>query len=81
MFVVPQSGPIPADATIQPVCVFGVVGPSGLLVEAHSLQPGDANSKAAMEFAKSMTFPSPNQAATRPLQHFVFIIEKFVAPR
>jgi hypothetical protein len=80
-FVIPQSSPIPADAIIQPVCVFGVIAPSGQLVEAHSVQPGDPNSKAALEFAKSMTFPAANPTAARPLQRFVFIIEKFVAPR
>jgi hypothetical protein len=69
------NGPIPTGATAQPVCVFGLVTPSGQLVEAHSLQPSDLNSQAAVEAAKQMNF-SPS---VPPQQHFVFVIEKFVS--
>jgi hypothetical protein len=73
------AGNAPApDATIQPVCVFGVVSPSGEMVEAHSLQPSDPNSRAAVDFAKA-THYSPSDPAGRPAQHFVFVIEKFAA--
>ena len=66
------------DANIQPVCVFGVVSPAGQIVEAHSLQPSDPNSRAAVDFAKA-THYSPSDPAGRPAQHFVFLIEKFAA--
>jgi hypothetical protein len=72
-------GPFAAGATAQPVCVFGLVTPSGQLVEAHSLQPADPNSNAAVEAAKLIDFSPPDPIVTRPQQHFVFIIEKFVS--
>jgi hypothetical protein len=59
--------------------VFGLVTASGQLVEAHSLQPSDPNSQAAVEAAKQINFAGPAQLGTRPQQHFVFIIEKFVS--
>jgi hypothetical protein len=77
MSVFPGKGSVAPDATIQPVCVFGVITPSGELVEAHSLQPSDPNSKAALEYAKTMSFRAPVTPAGGPEQHFVFIIEKF----
>ena len=73
------NGPIAAGATAQPVCVFGLVTPAGELVEAHSLQPSDPNSQAAVEAAKQMSFANPAPLVQRPQQHFVFIIEKFVS--
>jgi len=72
-------GPFPSGATAQPVCVFGLVTPSGQLVEAHSLQPSDPNSQAAVEDAKRINFSSPSLPGARPQQHFVFVIEKFVS--
>jgi len=48
-------------------------------VEAHSLQPTDPNSQAAVEAAKQIDFSSPAPIVGRPQQHFVFIIEKFVS--
>jgi len=72
-------GPYAADATAQPVCVFGLVTPTGQLVEAHSLQPTDPNSQAAVEAAKQIDFSNPTPIVGRPQQHFVFIIEKFVS--
>lgn len=77
--VFPDGKRVEPGATIQPVCVFGLVTASGQLVEAHSLQPSDPNSQAAVEYAKSMSFFSPTPPSDRPAQHFVFIIEKFVA--
>jgi len=75
-----ESGPYPGGATAQPVCVFGLVTSSGQIVEAHSLQPSDPNSQAAVEAVRQMNFPMPARPGTRPQQHFVFVIEKFVSP-
>jgi hypothetical protein len=72
-------GRIAPDSAIQPVCVFGLVTPSGEVIEAHSLQPSDPNSQAAVESAKRMKFASPTPPGARPEQHFVFIVEKFVS--
>ncbi len=65
--------------TMRPVCVFGMVTPTGQLVEAHSLQPSDPNSQAAVEDAKAIDFSPLIPAGAPPQQHFVFVIEKFVA--
>jgi len=54
-----------------------VVTPSGELVEAHSLQPSDPYTQAAVEAAKTMSFSNAARAA-HPQQHFVFVIEQFV---
>ncbi|HLW76146.1 MAG TPA: hypothetical protein VKS01_04155, partial [Bryobacteraceae bacterium] len=62
-------------ATVRPVVVFGLITPAGKLVEAHSLQPSDPNSQAAVDAANRISFspmPSP------PRQRFAFILEKFV---
>jgi hypothetical protein len=75
------SGRGQSGAMAQPVCVFGLVTASGELVEAHSLQPSDPNSAAAVEAAKRMNFSRPAAAGGRPEQHFAFVIEKFVAPQ
>lgn len=56
------------------VCVFGLVTASGDLVEAHSLQPSDPNSQAAVEAAQQMSFSRPAAAQ----QYFVFILRRFV---
>ncbi len=61
--------------TVRPVCVFGVVTSAGQLVEAHSLQPSDPNSQAAIDDAKQIDFSGSTQTG----QHFVFIIEKFAS--
>lgn len=63
------------------VCVFGVVTPSGQLVEEHSLQPSDPNSQAAVEDAKQMSFAPRTATGARPQQHFVFVIENFIASK
>jgi hypothetical protein len=64
--------------TLRAVCVFGVVSPSGHLVEAHSMQPSDPDSAAAVEDAKSINF-SPSMTGTDVQQRFAFIVEKFIA--
>ena len=72
-------GPFTAAVTIHPVCVFGMVTPSGHLVEAHALQPADPNSQAAVEDAKKIDFSPLTPAGGPAQQHFVFVIEKFVS--
>lgn len=59
------------------VCVFGVVTPAGTLAEAHSLEPSDPNSQAAVAAARQMSFANAPPLGARPQQHFVFIIETF----
>ena len=65
--------------TLRPVCVFGLVTPAGHLVEAHSLQPSDPNSEAAVKDAEAIDFSPTMRAGAPPQQHFVFVIEKFVS--
>jgi len=72
-------GPFTSAMTIRPVCVLGVVTPTGQLVEAHSLQPSDPNSQAAVEDAKQIDFSTTHPVGAPPQQHFVFVIEKFVS--
>jgi len=74
-----ESGFSGRGATVQPVCVFGVVTPTGELAEAHSLQPWDPNSQTAVEAARQMTFPLVPSSPI-PQQHFVFVIVEFVSP-
>ena len=72
------------DATLQPVCVFGLVTPAGDLVEAHSLQPSDPHSAAALEAARHMTFPAPlalGRARPPAQQHFEFVFVGFTSSR
>jgi hypothetical protein len=71
-------GPYTASMMVRPVCVFGIVTPTGQLVEAHSLQPSDPNSEAAIKDAKAIDFSPSMPAGSPPQQHFVFVIEKFV---
>ena len=72
-------GPFTSAVTLRPVCVFGMVTATGHLVEAHSLQPSDPNSQAAVEDAKQIDFSPQTPAGEAPRQHFVFVIEKFVS--
>jgi hypothetical protein len=72
-------GPYTSTLTVRPVCVFGMVTSTGQLVEAHSLQPSDPNSQAAVEDAKRLDFSPTIPAGSSPRQHFVFVIEKFVS--
>jgi hypothetical protein len=71
--------PFTSAMTARPVCVFGMVTPTGQLVEAHSLQPSDPNSQAAVEDAKQIDFSPLIASGAPPRQHFVFVIEKFVS--
>ncbi|HEY3838507.1 MAG TPA: hypothetical protein VGL72_18130 [Bryobacteraceae bacterium] len=73
-------GQFPAGSAgmIRPVVVFGMLTPTGQLVEVHSLQPGDPNSDAAVQDARSIDFSPALRPGSRPQQHFVFVIEKFV---
>lgn len=69
-------------AEFHSVCVFGLVTDLGKLVEAHSLQPNDPYSGAAVAAANQMDFsprPVPGEVRAPPRQHFVFVIERFVA--
>jgi hypothetical protein len=66
---------------IQAVCVFGVVTPSGQLAEAHSLQPSDPNSDAAVQAAKQTTFPDTTPLGPQPQQHFVYVFEQYASPQ
>ncbi len=72
-------GPFTPGMTIRPVCVFGLVTPTGQLVEAHSLQSSDPNSEAAIKDAKAIDFSPSMPPGSPPQQHFVFVIEKFVS--
>ena len=70
--------------TIEPVCVFGLVTPSGKLIEAHSLQPSDPHSGEAVEAALHMSFPSPpvrGKARPPAQQHFEFVYVMFASSR
>jgi len=72
----------PARTTMaQTVCVFGVVTPSGQLMEAHSLQPSNPDSAAAVAAAKQMSFAGLTPPGQQPQQFFVFVIGKFSAAR
>jgi hypothetical protein len=74
----PGSSPVSSGATIGPVCVFGVLTPAGQIVEAHSLQPSDANSAAAVADAEQIDF-SPQLSGMAAQQHFVFVVELFAS--
>lgn len=73
--------PLTSAMTFRPVCIFGVVTSTGQLVEAHSLQPSDPNSQAALQDAKQIDYSPSKPAGAPPQQHFVFVIEKFVSPQ
>jgi hypothetical protein len=71
--------PFTSAMTVRVVCVFGLVSPSGQLLEAHSLQPSDPNSQAAVDDAKQIDFAPAMPAGSAPRQHFAFVIEKFIS--
>lgn len=73
-------GASPAGATPDAVCVFGVMTPDGQLMEAHSLQPSDPNSAAAVQAARQTTYQRP-PVGVEPQQYFLFIVERFGASR
>ncbi len=64
-------------SVVQPLVVFGVLTPSGEIAEAHSLQPSNPDSDAAVAAVKSMHWPASTAPGAPPLQHFVFVIERF----
>jgi hypothetical protein len=72
-------GPFTSAMTAKPVCVFGLVTPYGQLVEAHSLQPSDPNSEAAIKDAQLIDFVPFLPASGPPQQRFVFVVEKFIS--
>jgi hypothetical protein len=76
---VPGQRPITPTMTLRPVCVFGMITSTGQLVEAHSLQPSDPNSQAAVEDAKRIDFSPLTAAGAAPEQHLVFVIEQFTS--
>jgi hypothetical protein len=63
------------------VCIFGLVTPSGQLVEAHSLQPSDPNSAAALDAARRIDFSNQPVLGPEPQQRFLFLIEEFSPSR
>ncbi|HKD07068.1 MAG TPA: hypothetical protein VKB79_14285 [Bryobacteraceae bacterium] len=69
--------PVTPATNLEPVCVFGVLSPAGRLVEAHSLQPRDPNSQAAVDDALQINFAPEIPAGSAPSQHFVFVVEEF----
>jgi len=71
--------PATSAVTIRTVCVFGMLTSTGHLVEAHTLQPSDPNSKAALDDAEKIDFTPLTPAGAPPRQHFVFVIEKFIS--
>jgi hypothetical protein len=77
IFRVLGPGPLVPGAPIRAVCVFGVVTPSGQLAEAHSLQPSDPNSDAAVQAAKQIVFPDTSPVGPQPQQHFVYVFEQY----
>jgi len=64
-----------------PICIFGVVTAAGKLVEAHSLQPDDPNSAAAVKAAGEMNFlrPTPGVIGAPPQQQFAFVFIRFAS--
>ncbi len=66
---------------LRAVCVFGVITPTGQLVEAHSLQPSDPASNAALMDAEGIDFSPLVALGAPPEQRFVFVIEKFLSKR
>ena len=67
-----------SGGTVTAVCVLGVLTPAGQLVEAHSLQPSDPNSEAAVSDAKSINYSAITSAGAAPQQHLVVVVERFV---
>jgi hypothetical protein len=68
------SGPV-----AHTVCVFGLVTASGELIDAHSLQPSDPNSQAAVDAVKQMKFAAQDSAGGPPQQRLIFVVENFAS--
>ena len=68
------SGPV-----AHTVCVFGLVTASGELIDAHSLQPWDPNSAAAVNAVKQIKFAAEDPSGGPPQQHMIFVVESFAS--
>jgi hypothetical protein len=75
---VPGSHASSSGAASHTVCVFGVITPAGKLAEAHSLQPSDPKSQAAVDAAKRIDFSRAAPQGAFPQQQFAFVFEQFV---
>lgn len=64
-------------ASAETVCIFGLVTPAGQLVDAHSLQPSNPNSGAALAAVRQMSFERPAAPGEAAKQYFVFVMAKF----
>jgi hypothetical protein len=62
--------PVTSASNLSPVCIFGVLSPAGRLVESHSLQPRDPNSRAAVEDALQINFAPSMAGGSAPSQAF-----------
>lgn len=67
------------NTVFQPVVVFGLLTPSGEILEAHSLQPSDPNSSAAVEAVKGMHLSMRTAPGATPQEHFLFVTERFAS--
>lgn len=74
-----QQGRSTSGLSLHAVCIMGVITPTGKLTEAHSLQPSDPDSDAALQDAQAIDFSATIPRGAPPQQHFAFIIEKFLA--
>jgi hypothetical protein len=74
-----KQGPIPPGSLLHPICISGEITPAGRLVEAHSLQPSDPNSEAAIQLAESVDFTTPLPTGAPRQQHLGFVIVRFVS--
>jgi hypothetical protein len=72
-------GSVTTGSTLQPVAVFGLLTPSGKIVDAHSLQPSDPRSEAAVKSAAALKLPDGTSPGGTPQQREVVVIEKFAS--
>jgi hypothetical protein len=70
-----RPGAAPPGSMLQPVVVFGLLTPSGQIVDAHSLQPSNIRSDEAVASAAAIKFPDRTPPGKAPQQHEVFVIE------
>lgn len=64
-------------AVFHAVCVFGLLTPQGTMEEAHSLQPADPDSVAAVKIARRLRFEQTPALGARPEQRFVYVFVRF----
>lgn len=62
-----------ANSKLPPLAVFGLLTSAGQIIGAHSLQPSDPASEAAVEAAAGLNFPSASRSGA-PEQHEVILI-------